>query len=59
MQQLTILLVEDSHADAALVHEALQTAIQPITLHVVPDGRAALAFLQHQPPFADSTVPMS
>jgi len=57
MPQLTILLVEDSHADAALVHEALQTAAQPLTLHIVPDGRAALAFLQHQPPFADAPRP--
>ena len=57
MQQLTILLVEDNHADAAGVREALQTSLQPVTLHVVPDGPAALAFLLHQPPFADVPRP--
>ena len=57
MRNLTLLLVEDSRADADLVREALKTCMLPVSLHVVSDGLAALAFLHHQAPFADAPRP--
>src|SRR5262245_31225645 len=57
MKQLTILLVEDSRADAALVREALKLCPLPVNLHVVPDGLVALAFLRQQVPFAQTPRP--
>jgi CheY-like chemotaxis protein len=57
MKQLTVLLVEDSCADAALVREALKLYTLPVSLHVVPDGFAALAFLRQQAPFAQAPRP--
>jgi chemotaxis family two-component system response regulator Rcp1 len=57
MKQLTILLVDDSRADAILVREALNLCALPVSLHVVPDGFAALAFLHQQAPFADAPRP--
>jgi chemotaxis family two-component system response regulator Rcp1 len=57
MGNLTILLVDDSHADAALVQEALKLCTLPVSLHVVPDGLAALAFLHQQAPFAQAPRP--
>jgi two-component system response regulator len=57
MGNLTVLLVEDSRADAALVREALKLYTLPVNLHVVPDGFAALAFLHQQTPFAQAPRP--
>jgi DNA-binding response OmpR family regulator len=49
MEHVTVLLlVDDSHADATLVREALKASALQVTLHVVPDGEKALAFLRRE-----------
>ena len=52
-----ILLVEDNSADVELTREALQEAQVQYTLHVVPDGIEALAFLRRQEPYANVPRP--
>jgi two-component system response regulator len=45
---IEVLLVEDSVGDVRLTREAFKDAKVHINLHVVADGAAALAFLQHE-----------
>jgi len=47
-----ILLVEDSPGDVRLTKEALREGKVRNTLHVVPDGVEALAFLRHEGRYA-------
>ena len=57
VRPIDILLVEDSPPDVRLTREALKEAKVLNTLHVVPDGIAALAFLRRQGPYAASPRP--
>ncbi|MEV0714060.1 response regulator [Asanoa sp. NPDC050611] len=43
---LRILIVEDDDGDAMMIREALETVTTPATLHRVPDGEEALAYLR-------------
>lgn len=52
-----ILLVEDSEGDAFLTREQLGDARHPNTLHVVPDGVEALAFLGRRGVYRDRPAP--
>ncbi len=52
-----ILLVEDNLGDVELTREALEEAKLLNTLHVVPDGMEALAFLRQQGPYASAPRP--
>ncbi|MGZ8375808.1 MAG: response regulator [Gemmatirosa sp.] len=52
-----VLLVEDSAADADLTREALAGSPLIVELHVVTDGREALAFLRRAGPHAQAPVP--
>jgi chemotaxis family two-component system response regulator Rcp1 len=52
-----ILLVEDSPTDALLATEALNDVKIANHLHVVTDGVAAAAFLNHIVPFSDVPRP--
>jgi chemotaxis family two-component system response regulator Rcp1 len=45
---IDILLVEDNEGDVRLLREVLLEANKNVRLHVVPDGREALAFLKYQ-----------
>src|SRR5262245_27260480 len=57
MGNLTVLLIDDSRADAALVRETLKLYTLPVSLHVVPDGIAALNFLHQRAQFAQAPRP--
>jgi CheY-like chemotaxis protein len=57
MNTLEMLLVEDSHGDVVLVKEALKQAAVTVSLNVVYDGEAALAFLHKQEPYAQAQTP--
>jgi len=48
---IEILLVEDNPGDARLTQEALRGGNLRNTLHLVPDGVAALAFLRREEPY--------
>jgi CheY-like chemotaxis protein len=48
---IEILLVEDNPGDARLTQEALRGGHLRNTLHLVPDGVAALAFLRREEPY--------
>jgi chemotaxis family two-component system response regulator Rcp1 len=52
-----ILLVEDSPTDVLLAREALEHAKVLNTLHVVPDGVEAMAFLRREAPYEDAPRP--
>ena len=52
-----VLLVEDDPAAAKLTAEALRDALVMNDIHLVPDGEAALDFLNRKPPFADAPRP--
>jgi CheY-like chemotaxis protein len=51
------LLVEDSPTDALLAEEALAEAKVSNTLHLVPDGVEAMAFLRREAPYHDAVRP--
>ncbi len=51
-RMVEILLVEDSPGDVRLTKEALREGKVRNTLHVVPDGVEALAFLRHEGRYA-------
>src|SRR5262245_2036869 len=57
MNTLEMLLVEDSHGDVVLVKEALKQTVVAVSLNVVYDGEAALAFLHKQEPYAQAQTP--
>lgn len=52
---MRLLLVEDNPADADLVREACEEL--PVTLEVLSDGDAALAYLRQAPPFTTAPRP--
>lgn len=54
---IDILLVEDNPADVRLTELALGEVGLTNTLHVVEDGREALAFLRREPEYADAVRP--
>ncbi len=54
---LTILLVEDSAADAGLMRAALAETRGPVRLSVVADGVEALLFLRHEGNYAAAPWP--
>jgi len=54
---IKILLVEDSPGDVRLTIEAFRDAKIRTSLHSVPDGVEAMAFLRHEEPYADRPRP--
>ncbi|MEU4624779.1 response regulator [Actinoplanes sp. NPDC023801] len=54
---LQVLLVEDDLGDVALIENAFSEHDVPTTLHHVPDGAAALVFLQQQAPYTEAPRP--
>jgi CheY-like chemotaxis protein len=54
---IEILLVEDDEGNVLLTQEALRENKYPVRIHDVPDGVAAMAFLHHEPPYADAARP--
>ena len=54
---IEILLVEDDQGNVLLTQEALRENKYPVRIHDVPDGVAAMAFLHHEPPYADAARP--
>ena len=54
---IEILLVEDNAGDVRLTREALAEAKVPNRLHVVPDGIAALQFLNKEERHAETPTP--
>jgi two-component system, chemotaxis family, response regulator Rcp1 len=54
---VSLLLVDDSQADAVLVREALKASGLSVALHVVPDGLEALTFLRREEPYREAPRP--
>jgi two-component system, chemotaxis family, response regulator Rcp1 len=54
---IEILLVEDDPGNVVLTQEALNEGKYRSTIHDVPDGVAAMAFLRRKPPYADAVRP--
>lgn len=54
---VNVLLVDDDEGDAVLIGEALLDEGESLNLHVVKDGVEAMAFLRHEPPFAQAPRP--
>jgi chemotaxis family two-component system response regulator Rcp1 len=52
-----ILLVEDDPAEARLLQEVFTALPVRTQLHIVPDGREALAFLRHEAPYLNVPRP--
>lgn len=52
-----VLLVEDNMGDVLLIQEGMREIQSNAHLNIVRDGREALAFLHHQPPFTDPPNP--
>lgn len=52
-----VLLVEDNPADVQLAEEALQESSARINLNVVPDGAAAIDYLERRGPFVFAVRP--
>jgi two-component system response regulator len=50
-------LIEDSPGDARLIREVWRDGTVSKTLHVVPDGVEAMAFLRREGPYADAPRP--
>jgi len=44
--RLSVLLAEDNFPDALLVREAIRTQGLPLDVHLVPDGQAAIEFIE-------------
>jgi two-component system, chemotaxis family, response regulator Rcp1 len=54
---IDILLVEDSPPDVCMAKAALESSKLPFDLHVVEDGKQALAFLRHEGLYANAPRP--
>ena len=54
---INVLLIEDSPGDVRLTREAFRDANPSISLHVVPDGVEAMAFLRQEKAYADVPRP--
>jgi len=52
-----ILVVDDDPADVTLAKRALKGTRFPCRVHVAADGVEAMAFLRHEPPYADVPRP--
>ena len=52
-----VLLVEDNEDDVILTLEALNDSRVKMDIHVVPEGRSALAFLRREGQYADKPRP--
>jgi len=52
-----ILLVEDNESDVRLLREAWRDTRMKSTIHVVPDGVEAMAFLRRQGAYAGAPAP--
>jgi len=57
MDVLEMLLVEDSHGDVVLVKEALKQTAVTVSLNVLYDGEAALAYLRKEEPYTQARTP--
>jgi two-component system, chemotaxis family, response regulator Rcp1 len=57
LKPISVLLVEDNHADADLTRETLETGRVRVTLEVVADGVEALDYLHRRHRFASATRP--
>ena len=57
MKLRNILLVEDNPGDVELTREGLKGAGVECEISVVRDGEAAIAWLNHRPPYADAQRP--
>ncbi|PZM86170.1 MAG: response regulator [Candidatus Melainabacteria bacterium] len=56
-KQLSILLVEDSRADARLILEVFKEEEVNATINVVRDGEEAMDFLLKRSPYTDASTP--
>jgi chemotaxis family two-component system response regulator Rcp1 len=56
-KRLSILLVEDSRADARLILEVFKEEDVNATINVVRDGEEAMDFLLKRSPYADAATP--
>lgn len=52
-----ILIVDDQVADARLIQDTLRDGTDGDSIHLVKDGREAVAFLRREPPFTDAPRP--
>jgi len=52
-----VLVVEDNNGDIRLLQEAFKEARLNCHLHIARDGEQAMAFLNHEAPYADSPRP--
>jgi two-component system response regulator len=57
LQRVKILLVEDSPTDVLLLKEALECSKIVNSLHTVPDGVEAMAFLRREGQYKDAPRP--
>jgi two-component system response regulator len=57
MDDIEILLIEDSPVDALLARRAFQQSDKPSKLHVVTDGEQALRFLRREGEFTGAVCP--
>jgi chemotaxis family two-component system response regulator Rcp1 len=57
IQQIEILMAEDSPTDLAIAHEAIKSSKLLNRLHSVSNGEEVLAFLRREAPFADAPAP--
>jgi two-component system response regulator len=53
----TVLIIDDSHADARLMELWLRNSAVVTNVHSVRSGREALQFLRRQDPFAQAPLP--
>jgi CheY-like chemotaxis protein len=56
-QVVDVLLIEDDPADVCLVEEGLKDTPAPTSLHVVPDGVEALAYLRGEGRYGGALLP--
>ncbi|MDA8173292.1 MAG: response regulator [Nitrospiraceae bacterium] len=52
-----ILMIEDNPADVKLAREALKDAMLNVSMHSVPDGDKAMAFLRREGEYKDAPQP--
>jgi two-component system response regulator len=57
LQPANVLLIEDNEDDVELTLAALEVSRVHMQIHVVPDGLAAMAFLNQAGPYADKPRP--
>jgi CheY-like chemotaxis protein len=57
MEDFTVLLVEDSNGDVALIKEAIRNNGMAVQLQIVADGEQALQYLRKEAPYAAAPTP--